>query len=664
MRERRRLPSRGRSQFLSRIKRFDRGSGSNLSQTQTNTRFAESVLNMLQVKEGVWRTRPGSGTYGVAIPGIDKVEAACQYVPASGNREIVAICKEGSYSYAYKSTDDAVTWSKISNSITFTPGKYYQFVQFQGNLYIVNGTEKFTFYNGTDLVRYTLIASPSGTPTLALTTLTSGSNTNYYAVLAVNTVGKTTIGTEGSVTTNKHRDYWSGTENAKVTYSAVSGAEGYMIFWGETTGDLRYIGSSTTTEFVDYGQTVSPVNDAIEPPLSNDTDGPVFKRLELSGNRLWGLGIDNLVYWAGVGQYYGSFSPFYGGGWTEVGKGTEYTPVDIVHYRSGKGDPILTVLCGSPNGNGITYQVDLQSTVVGSTSITYPLVYQIVGSNGSNCPQGNMKVGDDVLIPNKKGVYALRNKQQMFNVLSTDNIIQAIRDRWNAMNSSQMDKVYSYFSDPYGYITFATGSSEENDTTIVYNKEIENWSSYWTLGFRAMFEYTDNTSQQNTKVLLVPNDSTALLELSENFKSSDAGTAFTQYYVTPVIKISEEDYTLKGKPKQAITEVGDFQGTFTYSFLAETQSQPITTLKSKTVSAIDTLFEVLDDPYSDFMYSDSNTTTSQIVKPTRKVKLNLGKKIYTYQHKIFSNDGDSVFEILGFQVKGSNQPARAPSGWS
>lgn len=663
MKQRRRLPSRGRSQFLGRIKRFDRGSGSNLSQSQTDTRFAESTLNMLQVKEGVWRTRPGSGVYGAAIPGIDKIETACQYVPLSGNRQIIAIAKVGSYSYLYKSTDDGLTWTQVSPSITFTPGKYYQFIQFQFNLYIVNSTEKFTYYDGTSLTRYTLV-TPPGVPTLALTTLTSGSYTNVYAVLAVNSVGRTTIGTTASTTTNKHRDNWSGTENCKLTYATVAGATAYMLFWGDSSGTLRYIGGSTVGEFTDYGQTQNPVNEAIEPPITNDTDGPVFKRLELSGNRLWGLGTDNLVYWAGVGSYYSSFSPFYGGGWTEVGKGTEYTPVDLVHYRSGKGDPILTVLCGSPNGDGTTYQIDLQSTVVGSTSITYPVVYQIVGSNGSNCPQGNMKVGDDVLIPNKKGIYALRNKQQMFNVLSTENIIQTVRDRWNAMNHAHMDKVYGYFSDPYGYITFAAGSSEDNDTTIIYNKELNNWSSYWTFGFRAMFEYSDNSTLQNTKHLVVPTDSTALVELSENYKSSDSGVAFTQYYVSPAVKISEQDYTLKGKPKQAVTEIGDFQGTITYEFLAETQSKPITPIKSKTKSAIDTLFEVLDDPFSDFMYSDSNTTTGQIVRPTTKIKLNLGKKIYTYQHKISATDGDTIFEILGFQVKGNNQPARAPSGWS
>lgn len=662
MKNRARLRQRPRQALFSRIQEFRGGSGSNLSQTKTNNAFAETAINLLQVKEGVWRTRPGTGYYGSAIAGIDQIEGAAQYVTSSGTRELIAICKEGSVSYCYRSQDNGDTWAKVSPSITFTTGKYYQFLQYQSRLYIVNGSNKLTYYDGTQLVRATLVSNPSSAPTGARTTLTAGSYNNSYVYVAVNTVGKTLASPALSITTNKHREQWSGTEKVTLTLTAVPGATGYMVFWGETATSERLIGTTTTTTFEDFGDAVLPVNNYVEVPLVNDTDGPIFKRMELSGNRLWGLSSDNLVMWAGVGSYFGSFSPFYGGGYTEIEKGSKNTPTDILHYRSGKGDPILTVLCGSPNGDGVTYQVELSSTTIGTTAITFPVVYQIVGSTGSNCPQANVKVADDVMFPNTKGIYSLRNKEQLFNVLATTNMIQVIRDRWETLNNLYKNKVFAYFSDPYVYFTFPTTSSE-NDTTIVYNKETRNWSSYWTLGFRAMFEFTDNTNSATTHVILVPNSGTRLVELSEDYVANDLGVPFYQVYVSQINKVSE-DYTTKGKPRQAIVELGDFIGTCSYEFLGETAKRALSVVASRTINASVALYDVFDDFYSDFYYSDSNTETERSTPRTQKAKLNIGKKIYSYQHKISSSNSNTRFEILGFQVKGIAQPSRAPSGWS
>ena len=165
--------------------------------------------------------------------------------------------------------------------------------------------------------------------------------------------------TAGTVTVSKTRDNWgtAGTSYITVTWSKVTGATGYNVYYLDDTNggtEHRYIGSvaqpsGATVSFTDYGEEESPMNTFVIVPGGNTTTGPKFAQMELSGNRIWAtLDPDNpyRVYWSGAGSDIGAFSEFNGGGYIDLEKGGRERPTAVVHYRDGRGGARLPAAGG------------------------------------------------------------------------------------------------------------------------------------------------------------------------------------------------------------------------------------------------------------------------------------------------------------------------------
>ena len=226
--------------------------------------------------------------------------------------------------------------------------------------------------------------------------------------------------------------------------------------------------------------------------------------MEMSGNRIWATGDpDNpyRVYFTGVGQYLGFFSPFYGGGYIDLEKGGRETPVRVVHYRKGSGDSMATVLCSSPDGLGSIWQVDINSNTVDNFTFAIPMAYKIVGSIGSNATFSVVKAKDNIGFANTKGVFFLRNKPQMLNILTTDETSQPIRPDYRSLNQSQIGNLCAYYYE--GKIFFSASEGSTNDIIFIYDLERNNWTYKWSRGVKRFFEYLETKSyKMHIRVLL------------------------------------------------------------------------------------------------------------------------------------------------------------------
>lgn len=650
------IQSTKQNQTLLKIDKFNGGYSSLLDEARMPDRFAVQSYNLMQFQDGVWGTRWGFNYYGKEITGEDKIDGSTEYIKPDGTREIIAI--GGTTGKIFKSQDGG-DWTQVG-STTLTPGKKPGFLQIKSQLYICNGEDDLLRYDGNGLSVYTALTPPENV-SYTRTVLTTGTNNYYYVITALNDVGETEGSTELHVEVNKKRDTWANTEYITITWDVVSGASRYNIYAYDQSGFEVFLGTSVTNTYVDVGTVVW--NPFIETPDDNTTASPKFTNMESSGNRIWATGDpDNKyrVYFTGVGQYLSYFSPFYGGGYIDLERGGKDTPVAVVHYRTGKGDPVATVLCSSPEGLGSIWQVEISSSTVDSFTFAVPSAQKVVGSIGANASTSVVKARDNIGFANKNGIFFLRNKPQMLNVLSTDETSQPIRPDYRSLNQKNTDKICAYYYE--GKVFFSASEGADNDVIFIYDLEHNNWTYKWDQGVSGFFEYTENsTGDSKSHFLAVPVSGNKLYEISENFEG-DFGQPFYQGYISPLLPVSK-DKTDVLKTRESIIELGRPKGTVTYEVLGLEAKKGFSSLSSRVITSAISNSGVGTDMASDFLASDSNNIPTVFTQATVKKALKVRKRVYAIQHKVYSTSANTKFTILSLQTKGRLLSRRTPSSW-
>ncbi len=653
------LPTTNIKQYNVKIDKMNGGTNTIINPARLDAKYAVESVNLVQDQDGIWRTRPGLSLYGTAITGVSTIDGATQFEKTDGTLETIAI----GGGKVWKSQDGGA-WTEVTGA-TFTTGYKPYFYQSNNNLYISNRQDPWAVYNGTTLTKYTALLTPTA-PSGAFTTLTAGSHPNYYRIQAVNGPGFTEPSPSLSKPSNKNRDLWTGTEKITLTWAAVTGATGYQIFWGSVDEEELLI---ATTEagiltFDDTGTTLYPANPYVETADDNTTAAPLFGPMEVSGGRMWATyDIDNKwrVYYSGTGQDFAKFSSFYNGGYVDVELGGLNKPISVVHYRTGKGDPIITVLCSSPDGNGTVFQIDFVDLTLGDQTIKIPAVYKIVGSIGADAPYAVVKVGDNIFFLNQKGVNALRNKQQIFNVLSTDDMTSNFRNKIQGSNASMIDNACGYYRSPRVYFSLAQGAT--NDTTFVYDMEQSNWNWAWNVGFNQLFEYTENTTtgDGSTHFLGVLPTGNQLAEITDN-NMGDYGGAFYQSYLSPLLPISK-DYSDKASIREAIFELGNFQGSVTCEVLGLTADRAVSSVASRSKSSNLGTSGWGENQFSLSLFSSTGSTPQTFTQQSTKIRVKVNEDLYGVQFHVYSNSL-SKWELLGVQASGNIKKGRAPSSWN
>jgi hypothetical protein len=643
-------------QKLIDIRKFRGGSNLLVDEARAKKHYATQVINMWQVQDGLWETRPGTKVYGEAISGESSIDGAASYIKSDGTKQLIAIAGGTAYY-----SEDGGSWSSISGA-TFTSGETCYFIQIGGYLYITNGTDDLTRYDGSSLSTYSSLSNPSwaGTPLARGAGLSSGSYTLYYQVTAINDVGETAAAAEESIAVDMQRDEWSETdEYITLDWDSVTGANRYNIYYSDESGDEVWIGTTTATTFEDDGSTTP--NPYLETPDDNTTSAPKFKQMELSGNRLWATNDpDNeyRVYFSGTGQHMGYFSPFYGGGWIDLEKGGTDKPKAVAHYRTGKGESIPTILCSSPNGTGSIWQVKLTSTSVGDVTFSLPSAYKIVGSIGSSAPYSVVKAKDNIFFANKTGIFALRNKEQMFQVLSTDEMSVPIRPEWLNLQGGSIDGVAGFYKDGRVYFSVPWGDSD-NNRICIFDLERNNWTWSWDIGFKQFLEYTD--SNGDTHFLGVPYSENKIKEITDSV-FGDEGSPFYQSYISPLIQV-DKDRTNVLKLREAVLELNRPRGSIDFTIMGIQKKQGFKSLGSVSVTDEGAQSGVSWDGWSEMTFSDTSGTPSTYTQATVKKAIKLNEKVYNVQFQVSSSSAQTKYTILGLQAKGFLIPSRTPSSW-
>ena len=642
------------------------------------SKFAVQSNNMMQVQNGLWKTRWGTQAYGAALAA--NADGAQEYVKSDGTTELIAIAN----GVAYKSTDGG-SWSSISGA-TFTAGLPCYFMQlggydssnnFKNYLYIANGTDVLARYDGTSLTTYSSLSAPASlTASLVASGLSSGTHTYYGQVTALNAVGETVGSTEASITVNKLRADWVAATDKGVYWgwATVASATKYQLYISDTSGYEALLTAIDTNSFVDDGSL--DINPYVQIPDDNTTTAPKFTSMTTSNNRIFATNnSDDLykVYFSGTGRNIGSFSDFYGGGWINLERGGKELPIAVKHYQSGTGEGRATVLCKTSNGQGAVWQIQIISATVGDTSFSIPSASKVVGSFGSESQLGVVQATNNLAFPNRKGWFSLGSQVNYFGILRTNELSSNIRPYWRSLIGSQISSISAYFYDAKIFISVPT-TSTGNDRIVVFDEERGNWSVDWTIGAKQFLEYTDTDG--NTHLLYIPLSGTKLIELSESYLN-DQGAAFNQSYISPLLPVGKDKTDIMSLIA-AIVELGRPQGVVNFQVLGVGKNNNFSTIATATITNFGSNTGVGSDLATDFFATstqDNNSggadawtiyftdTPSSFTQSSTKKAIRKKAKLYSIQFKVYSTTADTSFTINSLQAKGRLIRSRIPSSW-
>jgi hypothetical protein len=622
-----------------------------------NNAFRESK-NLMLDQDGIPRPRMGQKAYSKVFSTTPDGSRTFTRFNTDGTKTIINVtCVGGNIQY---SLDDMQTYTTVGS---YTSGTRTRMIKFNSLIYIYNGVDSLKTMNMTTFVvsAYTGITSPTGLSGTLSGSLAAGSFNNFYKVTATNDVGETLPSSELSKTTNKERAIWTnGTDYIDLSWTTVSGATRYNIYYTDSTGREVYLDSVTGLSYRDSGQV--PPNPYIIAPLEDTTTAPKFAFAKISEGKLFACGDPThpyRVYWTGTGQYAGAFSAFYGGGWIDLDAGGDEIPTSLIHFRTGQGSTALTALTTDAAGIGGTWHIVLTNSTIGEFTVLIPTGIKIVGAAGSNSPDGVFEARNSVLYPSTKGFYAMGSKPQLLNILATDEISTNIRTSIANITNSASSKIAGISDNGMAYWSVPVGASDNNETWVL-DLEHGAWIVKWNVGFKFFFQHTDSTGKVH--LLGMPVGGTQLQDLSYSF-TSDNGTAFEARLRSGLIHFSD-DHKSWWQVDNVTFEYLRPRGSIYMSVSGTQQGKSLTELANTaitdTVSATGWGF----DPFGSISWGATLGTPSTYSAASRKKVVRMKNKLLNnIQYEVYSQDANQSWALSRVIIEGVPVKVQDPSSW-
>jgi hypothetical protein len=466
--------------------------------------------NILLSVDGI-QPRPGTLTYGSSSG--SKVIGGFGFYKSDGTRQFLRYAT-GTNNKLQKYVSGTPT---DIGSTTFNASARMNFVQARDKVFIFNGQDNLSTYDGSSITTYTALVTPTN---LAVSPQgTTGSTAYSYRVSAVNAIGETLAAS--SVAIANGNATLSATNFNRVSWTAVSGATGYNIWGRKATG----LGESYITTV--YGVTQYDDTGEFDPSLSflppeaNTTQGVVgtmgifaISRIFVAGNATY----PSRLYFGGVGDNIANFSG------SSVGGGG----VDV--FRN-DGSVIRSIL---PFQGGVIIWKDNAIYKFSFTDDGLQKLEEITRSFGGISFRSCKHVENDVIFAAKKdgrlAFYSLGNQENYAGtVLRTNELSIKIAERLTEVNVEQLPNSASfYFENVYG-CAVATEDSSTNNRIWCLDTRFGAWV-YWE-GINANL-FTTYVDTDGTEKLYYGDESSGKMKEMFYAIKSDDGIAFEVEWTT------------------------------------------------------------------------------------------------------------------------------------
>ncbi len=499
--------------------------------------------NVMLDQDGTLRPRPSLVPYGVQPTGtvLGEIFEFVKTTSSGSENWIIFMQVVGGVARPYVAKDGGTP--QITTGKTYNITADTHFCQVDDKVLVMNGTDNLSYFDITTagttntIVPFTALADPSA-PSITRTGMVGTTYTYYYKITANSTVGETAASVAASQQVLLLRDAWDSTTNyLTITWAAVPSAISYNVYMGDSSGQEVLIAAGITG--LSYKDDGIAAPDITRPaPLSNTTAGPKVKRATvINGQVFLTEDADNIRYvrYGGFGKNVLDFSPFNGGGWVEIGRGTKEFPVKVMPFRDGRGNAAITVLCKGTNGSGKRYILNPQTTTIGETIISYFEVIEDNGQSGTESPDAVVLYRDSLWYPSRDGFKTTGTKPQLQNILSTDTVSETIINDISRLNSLYMNKAVGLASEQRIYFAVPVGSSYNSEIWVLDLQRKGAWMKPWNVRADWMTLYNDNSGQ--TRHLVLSNNK--IYELTTSRATQDDTTPFSTNATSGFIKFNE-----------------------------------------------------------------------------------------------------------------------------
>lgn len=422
---------------------------------------------------------------------------------------------------------DGDTWVAAGGVNAYDDEATVNFCQSGNRVYVSNGVNAMSYYDiDTDAtVEYTALATP-GTPTATGTGLTGTNYTYYYRVSANNAVGESAASVADTEQVSTLRDSWTAaTQYITVTWSAVSGATSYNVYVGTTAGEELYLTTVTGLTYKDDGTAAQ--NAFKSAPAFNSTEGPVLTYMWNKDGTLYGVGdVDNpdyLWYDGGSGGSTGDFSPGGGGGNVGINSGGDTVPQAVRSFRTGKGDPAVTVLSRGVAGTGKMHHIVFTSTTFDGDTFNIPNVSEANGQSGTVSAAAVVEADNSLWYPTGQDFKSTGTAQNVQNILSTNSVSNDIIPDVRNLNLAAMEKACAVVNENKIYWSLPVGADENNQIWVKDLSRGGVWIMPWLISAKFMWLSEDNTTGEISHCIY---NGTNILKFSRSVNTQDNGVAF------------------------------------------------------------------------------------------------------------------------------------------